>query len=471
MRGFRFVLSLLSVLSVGSVFAADSAKEVQFSVPEIIPKELSWGKHVISVKIINNGEYLKYITVASEVKCRGLKLNPERIVNKNFAIFPGDTVISEIALVVPGSYGDFTYDLKLYDVVDTVDDLLESQVIERQGGTFNIAVSDDFAQYVKKGITMPPLVGRHIDFDNDFSHVLPFLISSGRTVSEISKMAGCDSSFVLEELDYMVSRRYYLEDSGHYYTSIVTINEEEAIKGKILALKVAESLAAKMADNIKTYKNVLDSLIKGEFLTPDSNSFMDGGAVMYKPYPVITALSLWYDLGSSFVRGDSVLNLFDGTDLCNGYIPNYLYAVAGGPENNGKHFFAFMRNFRSYQIYFGDTIPEIICPEGFMFSPQAGVNVVWNYVGNSYPEGFVVDTLQVRPMLNHLRRGTDPVLKDAFEKLSAIGKQHSKTSLQLGQRYWFWNLVATRTVEILTANGTITRRGNGQIRLDGMSAK
>ena len=105
MRGFRFVLSILSILLVGTGFAADLTKEIQFQIPEIKPKQLSWGRHVFPVKINNHGEYLKYITVASSVKCQGLKLSPERIVNRNFAIFPGDTVNSEIALVVPGSYG------------------------------------------------------------------------------------------------------------------------------------------------------------------------------------------------------------------------------------------------------------------------------------------------------------------------------------------------------------------------------
>ena len=471
MRGFRFVLSVWAILLISTVSSADSAKEIQLKIPEIKSTQLSWGRHVFPVKIFNKGDYLKYITVSSSVKCRGLKLNPERIVNRNFAIFPGDTVNSEIALVVPGSYGEFTYELKLYDVVDTMDNLLESQVIERQGGTFMISVPDVIAFYVRVGILLPPLVGKHIDFDNDFARVLPFMISDGKSVSEIAQMAGCDTSFVLDELDYMISRRYYQKDSGHYLSAIAAIGEEEAIKGKILSLKVAESLASKLAENMKTYRNVLDSLVKADRLTTDSNSFMDGGAILYKPYPVVTALSLWYDLGSSFVSGELPMNLFDGTDLCNAYLLDYMYVVDGGPENNGNQLFALMNNYRSYQIYFGDTIPKIICPEGFMFSQPGGMNVVWDYDRQFYPEGFIVDTNQVRPMLNHLRRGTDLILKDAFEKLITIGKQHKKTNLLFGQRYWFWNMVTTRTVEILASNGTISRRGNGQFRLDGMSAK
>ncbi len=465
------MLFVWSVLLFNTLVSADEVKEIQFDIPAINASALSWGRHTFPIKITNNGEYLKYITVFTSVKCDGLQTDPERMTSKNFAIFPGDTANSEIVLVVPGNYGKFTYELKLYDVVDTLDNLLESQVIEKQEGIFQVSAPITISPYLVTEITLPPLVGRHVDFDNDFSHVLPFLISEGKSVSEIAKMAGCETSFVIAELGYMISRGYYEKDSSRYLTAIAAITEAEAAKGKKLALKVAESLAAKLTENFKTYQNVLDSLVKAELLTADSNSFMDGGVILYKPYPVITALSLWYDMGASFISAGAPLHLYDGTDFCNAYLPDYMYMVAGTPENNGRQLFAFMRNYRSYQIYFGDTIPRIYCPEGFMFSPQMGVNVVWEYEQHYYPEGFIVDTNQVRPMLNHLRRGIDPILKDAFEKLSAIGVQHKKTFLLFGQRYWFWNMVSTKTVEILVANGTISRRGNGQFRMDGMSVK
>ncbi len=471
MREFKFILSVLSILSIGTVFGADSIKEIQFTMPKIESSELGWGRHVVPIKISSNSAYLKYVTVESSVKCQGGLLNPERLTNKNYAIFPGDTVSSEINMVVPGNYGLFNYEVKIYDVVDTMDNLLESQVIERQGGTFTVAMPLEIAPYVKSGITVPPMVGRHIDFDNNFSRVLPFLISEGKSVDEIAKLAGCNVSFVNEELDYMTSRRYYKKDGSHYFTAIAPISEKEASEGKEMALKVAESLASKLAENMKSYKTVLDSLVKAGFLTADSNSFMDGGSILYKPFPVVTVLSLWYDMGSSFITAGAPLYLFDGTDLCNAYIPDYMYLVAGNPSNNGKQYFSFMRNFRSYQFYFGDTIPLIYCPDGFMLGPERGGNVVWEYDRRSYPEGFIVDTALVRPMLNHLRKGVDPILKSAFDKLGALGEKHKKNILLFGQRYWFWNMVTTRTVEILENNGAISRRGNGQYRLDGMSVK
>jgi hypothetical protein len=195
---------------------------------------------------------------------------------------------------------------------------------------------------------------------------------------------------------------------------------------------------------------------------------MDGGAILYKPYPVVTCLLLWYDLGGSFIAGEKPFYLFDGSDLCNAHAPEYMYLVAGPPENNGKQLFAFMRNFRSYQLFYGDTIPKIVCPEGFMFSPQAGMRVDWQYEQSFYPEGFMGDTSQVRPMLNHLRKGIPPILKDASKKLEEIAGNYGSNTILPGHKYWFWNIVSTNVVESLKANGALVKRGNGQFRIDGM---
>lgn len=472
MRGFKFVILVTLALALGPGAVLVNAQDIKFDVPTIDASKLGWGRRTFPIKITNKGEYLKYVSVVTDVKCRRGNYAPERKVTRNYALYPGDSVNGEALLLIPGHYGDISFELKLYDVIDTLDQLLESQVIQKQAGSFTVPVPEAIATYINKEITLPPLVGRHIDFDNDFSQLLPFLISDGKTaLKQIADIAGCDTSFVSEELGYMISEGYYRKDGTLYFSSIAAIKEDEATEEKGLALKVAESIAAKLKENYQTYWKVIDSLVKASALDADSNSFMDGGTILYRPYPAIPALSLWYDMGSSFVSSGTPLLLFDGTDFCNACTPLYMYVVAGNKDNNGRQLYAFMRNYRSYQIYYGDTIPKVICPEGFMFSPEQGTNVVWEYEQPYYPEGFMVDTGQVRPMLNHLRRGMDPILQDAFEKLNALSQKYGQASMLLGQRYWFWNIVTTRVVAILTENGTISRRGNGQFRMDGMSIK
>ncbi len=473
MPGFNTnIILAVSAFTFSAGAATANAQDLLFEVPAIEASKLGWGRHTLPIKITNRSEYLKYVSILTDVKCRGENNAPERKVTLNYALFPGDTVNGEAVLLIPGNYGEFSFELKLYDVIDTLDQLLESQVIKKQSGVFTVPVTEAIAPYLNKEITLPPLVGRHVDFDNDFAHVLPFLIADGKTtLKEIADVAGCDTSFVSEEFGFMISTGYYRQDGSHYLSSIAAITEDEATEEKSLGLKVAESVAAQLKQNYQTYWKVIDSLVKAKALDADSHSFMDGGTILYRPYPVITALSLWYDLGSSFISSGVPFYLFDGSDFCNAYTPLYMYEVAGKKENNGQQLFAFMRSFSSYQICFGDTIPRIECPEGFMFSPEQGIRVAWEYERPYYPEGFMVDTTLVRPMLNHLRRGMDPILQDAFKKLDDLSHKYHKTFVLMGQRYWFWNIVTTRVVEILTENGTLTRRGNGQFRLDGMSLK
>jgi hypothetical protein len=453
------------------IFQIALAQDLTFNYTDLNKFDFRWGKHTFPVKITNNSEYLKYVAVSTVVKCQGARLSPERKVTRYYEVYPGDTVIVAGILQIPGNYGDITYELKLYDVVDTLDLLLESQVVQKQEAWMGFPVPKEVAALVDRNVTLPPLVGQHRDFDNDFSRLLPFLINDGKSIAEIARMTGCDTIFVLEELFYLSSQGYYYKEGGKYISRIATITEKEAAKGKELALKVAEAVSKKLAVNYKRYRPVIDSLVAAEMLTRDSNSFMDGGAILYKPYPVVTCLSLWYDLGSSFISGDQPVYLFDGTDLCNAHIPNFMYMTAGPIENNGRQHFAFIRNVRSYQFFYGDTIPKIICPEGFMYAQPEGMRVSWEYEPPNHPEGFIADTNQVRPMLDHLKQGITPILAEADKKLESLGQEFNQSTSLPGYRYWFWNLVATGVVETLTADGTLSSHGNGQYRLDGISVK
>lgn len=469
MRGFRIAVFVMLSVVFGAGLWAETSPEVLLNVPKIDASKLGWGRHSFPVKIANNGEYLKYISVVGNVKCLTGENPPARKVFKNYALFPGDTVTGEGILLVPGQYGEIEFELKVYDVIDTLDQLMESQAISSQSGKFSVPVPSTVAPYVKKGFTLPPLVGRHVDFDNDFSKIVPFLVAQGKSTGEIAQATGCDTAFVVQELAFLIGEKFYRKEGSRYLTSVASIEEEEAAAEKILAMKAAESLAAQIGTNFKTYRQVIDSLVKAQMLDSDSNSFMDGGTILYRPYPVLTTLLLWYDLGSSFINNGTPLLLFDGTDFCNAWTPAYMYVVSGDKSNNGKQHFAFMRNYRSYQFYYGDTIPEIYCPEGFMLNPQEGIPVQSEYRKEFFPEGFMVDSAQTRPMLNHLRYGTEPIIKKASDDLISLGNKFNKTAILPGQRYWFWNMVTTRVVQILTENGAITKRGNGQFRLDGMS--
>ena len=59
----------------------------------------------------------------------------------------------------------------------------------------------------------------------------------------------------------------------------------------------------------------------------------------------------------------------------------------------------------------------------------------------------------------------DEILDGAREQVEKIFNVYSKDDKKmLGVRYWFWNLVATRTINKMVEAGKLNRIGNGQYR-------
>ena len=83
----------------------------------------------------------------------------------------------------------------------------------------------------------------------------------------------------------------------------------------------------------------------------------------------------------------------------------------------------------------------------------------------------MLDTAVVRPMLAALGPGADTLLTEAYYRMRDVAVKHGHKRLLYGQRYWFWNLTATRTLRKLVESGVLTRRGNGQFRFAGISTE
>ncbi len=468
MRKFRLmILLVLLVFADANSGFAQKSEIIKYDVSEYDLGSLGWGRHNVQLKLINTEEYIQFVTVVTRVSFRGEKYSPERKLVGNYALYGNDTVSTQALFWVPGNYGEINYELLLYHVIDTLDELLDYQIFFRDSGSYSIKPPAGIKPYLQKKITLPPMVGRHMDLDYDFSRVMPFLVSENKSAGEIAEMAGCDSSFVIDHLEYMSTRGYYRKEGNRFRSAIPAINKSEAAESKKLAIEIADKITSKLSVNIDSYWEVLDTLVEAGKIVNDSDAFMDGGSVLYRPYPVVTALSLWFDMGRSFITGTAPFNLFDRTDFCNAQIPYYMYMIEGNEIVGGNCFYAMITRGNSYQIIYGDTIPQITCPLGFMFAPMAGVEVQWEYEKEYFPESFMVDSATVRPMLVHLRTGIDPIMAEAFNKLTKISQSYNKAFLLFGHRWWFWNLVATRVIENLTESGKLTRRGNGQYRFDG----
>jgi hypothetical protein len=280
-----------------------------------------------------------------------------------------------------------------------------------------------------------------------------------------------DTSFVQEAVQTMIQKGYVREEDESYLLTFPFISIDEAEEAKKVAVTLSDTLAAMIESNMALYGKMLDSLVSAGVVDKDSNAFVDGGVVLYRPYPVVSALLLWYHLGQKFITRSAPLMIYDGTDPCNAHIPYYMYAVRGGAIFNGTQFYAFIPIRSIFQILYGDVIPEVECGEDFILKAKLRRPVPWSLAKEFRPESFMLDTLAVKPILNALSVGADSLLVETYFRLRDIAVKYGHKKLLYGERYWFWNLTATRTLKKLVDSGVITRRGNGQFKFDGILQK
>jgi hypothetical protein len=456
-----FVFVVLSGLS------AAAQSEVQ--VGTIDPIKVVWGPQTIYAQITSAVDYPKFISAHVRIEFTGRYLNPKRAYRTNFLLEPGVMVSMPIKFEIPPNWGEAQISLEIYDVVDTLDDYFPDQKIAEEHSRLVFHVPEAMFSYLQERISMPPFTENSPLFDTELARLAFVMFRSGKDDRAIAELTKIDTIYLRQ---LMWKWKYYSfliharPDSALRPTfPIITTAEAEAVRP--IAIKTANELAAMIQKNVKGYQKVVDSLRASGSLPNDSNMVLHGGTVLYQQYPVVTALLLWYHLGRGFVGGTYPLDIYRETDPCNTHIPLWMVAVQGGDLFNGHHFINFSVSTGKPIIEFADSIPEIRCPEVSPYADrlQGGE---WVYAEADAPEFFTFDTTLVHPALRALSAGSEKILQPAYDSLRTIAERFEANSFVPGVNFWFWNLVATRTVDELTAKGVIRRRGNGHYRIESL---
>ncbi len=126
---------------------------------------------------------------------------------------------------------------------------------------------------------------------------------------------------------------------------------------------------------------------------------------------------------------------------------------------------------KAYSVTYGDHPPHVICPDDFILRAQRNMKINWRFAEESKQKRLLFDSLVVEPALNALSGEADELLYAAYYELRDIASYYGHDRLGYGQRYWFWNLVATRTLAQLVEKGVVQREGNGNYRFEGYRLK
>lgn len=461
-RIMRIMAAVLGVMLAASFVSAQQPDVIVGTIP--FPNH-AWGKQTLAFDVNNTTTYLKFLTVETDISCEGSYVNPRRISRSQFIVLPEGTTTLTPQLEIPANYGSMKLWIRIYDVVDTLDDLSLGTQIFEQPFHIQFARPDAMIPYFQERISMPPAIGDHGFFDNEFARVFPFMLQEGKSVAEIAGLADTDTLFVNDLVRQLIDLRFLYERQGTLEIKAPLITLEIAKEGRALADRYADKLAGIITEQLPDRFRVIDSLTKAGALTGDSNNFYAGAQLIYRPYPLVTAVCLWRELGTQFVVGQGPFEVFNNTDPCHGDIRPYLYLTQGGDHFNGHQYYEAEASQSGVHIRFGDTIPRVDCEPGFEHSPKSREGAGWQFPQEYAAESFLIDTTTNLPVCRAILRTTEYVLMDAADDLKKMADSHDAGLYSAGLRYWFWDLTATLITDKLIEAGTIARLGNGQYRI------
>ncbi len=451
----------LVAMTVLSVQAADLLVVGDITVPT-----LNWGDQQAAVEITNPSGYVRYVVAETEVQFVGEGLNPNRRVRSVGVIFPEESRTLTPRIAIPGNYGSLTATVRLFDVVDTLDNVLPNMLFFDTTLKLNFAAPESVQPYLEHQISMPPRVNVHPNFDNDFSRLFPLFLSQGMTVDRVEEITGGDSAYISEVIDGFERKRYLKRtEGGGIELTFPFISINEATAEAAIASRLVDSLVAMYTVTLPRMTAMRDSMAAAGAISSDTVDFLNAATPLFKPYPLIGMFSLWSSLGRAFVTRAAPLHVFDATDFCNAYIPFYMYAVQGPDSLNGHHFYGI--DVKSYpQYYWGDRLPILECDPEYIRKGMMGQRVNWRFADEFAPTVYVTDSALINAALKYLEKDTDSLLDRTYYELLDTAGAYGHPTVSFGHRYWFWNLVATETLERLVASGVVNREGNGQYRFD-----
>jgi hypothetical protein len=458
----KFILIVLFALSLFNVaFGEEELRIGDVSIPN-----LRWGQQRAIFEVTNLTEDIKFIVITCELKFSGSYVEANRTTRNSYILEPLESQILRPTIYIPGSYGSAKATVRVYDVVDTLDAILDRDMVFEQPITLNYGVPDAIASYMQDKVTLPPFVDKNPEWDNEMARMLLVLFNEGKTCGEIASMAMADTAFIEAQAEHMARQSVLLTKEKGYKPQFPVILIPEAEEEKKLADKIADSLVALVKRNMPAYDKSVYGFVASEAMSSDTMGFFNTGTIMYRKYPMVGGFLFWYDLGRAFVTRSAPFAIYDGTDLCNAFIPFYMYAVVGGEFFHGNHFYLYMSEGSSLEFYWGDRIPVIMCEEDFLSKRGTGQKASWAFTAGYETEPFIVDTALVHLGLKSLRNGADQLLTYTYDSLKEIARKHGHEKVSFGHRYWFWNLTATTALDKLVADGVLERRGNGQFRFE-----
>jgi len=455
------LLCVVLIITSGSVYSQKSAIEVG----EIGFPDRAWGKQNVPFDITNHSDWLKFVTVETFTEFKGIFTNPERRQLTNFVLSPKESISIHSLVEVPGSYGEFTVWIRVYDVVDTLDDVSLGSLVMEQPFQMRLHLPEALIPYMQEKMTLAPFAGNSRFLDSELPRLLMVLFKEGKSLSEIVVLTKADSAYVYSVVDQLEHLNLLAKIDDGYFPGMPVVNMEEAKETRVLAEKTASGLTDLIEENQPLFEKAVDSLIESGKYSGDKSNFYEGGSILHQPYPLINVMLFWNRLGPFFVTGGEFLNIFYDTEPCHADIKDFHYLVHAGDFYNGHHIYNSSLGSGGKSIHFGDTIPAVFCKQDWHNKGRLKENVDWVYDLTAQSEPHFVDPSIIYAPVDALSAGMEELLTGTLDELTEISLKNGRNKAPIGIRYWFWNLCVSIAVDKMVDSGKLVRPEISQYRI------
>ncbi len=451
------ILAVLLVVVSALLVSADD----DFKVSSIELNSKDWGTDMATFKVSYTGDEYKFVVATSVAEYTDGPYHPVRLFRKNYFLQPESSVDVELPVIVPASYGKAEISVILYDVVDTLDQLYESQIFYDKSFPVEYKVPPQLSKEVNLDIALPVLMEQNDLFDNALTRLVPVLLSRGKTVDEIAYLCNAKPSVIDAVVRELVARRFLVVAGEKIRPGFLVIDTTTINKLLPAIDKTTEEIYEQIVANMPAFDSLVRQLVASGKVTSDPNDVLSGSSILHHKYPLIMTFLMWNLLGRSFIADGAPFDIFKGSDPCNGVMGQYFYMVPAGDKYVGKSFYYQSTIFGQETAFCGFGHFNIVCESNYEEKAKNKLQARWFFERDSKEMAFMFNTPELIEPVSLLMENTNPPMSDLRADIDSTLDGYMYGLYGKGARYWCWNLVVTGVMEKLVKNNIVKKEGSG----------
>ncbi len=426
-------------------------------VGDITLSSTNWGAQTASIKLSNTGEDYKFVVLKSEVITLDNESEAAPFTKAAYFIEPLSDNDFTLPVNITAGYGKIQIDISFYEVIDTLDLLLESQRFFTKSFPVEYKISEKLKSVISDEIKFPKFVEDNEFFSNHLSQVLLTLIIDGKTIQEIADLYQTNIEFVNSMLEEYQKAGLVSSDGMTASINFMTINKKQAEAIMPSIDNAVDNLYKVITKNFAGYDSTLTVLVSEGRLSNDPHDALDLGTILYQKSPVMLGLFLWDLLGREFVNNSQPFNIFAGSDPCNAFMGDFMYMMIGAGNYVGDSYYYASMDPQNDAIYCGLGRHNFICPYNYRDLAEKKRPVRPGFDSKNRDKVYLYNEDNVREPLSFMMDGTIEHLENLkVEMAKNFAGTYYDTNYK-GARYWCWDMVVTKLMKKLVDNHVIEK--------------